>query len=594
MKKIIFFLYTIAIATGCSKVLDVEDLNNYSPDQVWNDANLANAYLANIYPVFGNWRASADRTSDQLSGIVFPPDAITITNSASSVIGDAYSGWNYTTMRLINQAIVDVPNGSLVPAVKEQVLGQAYFLRAYTYFGMVRAYGGVPYITRPQDRYADSLAVPRNSTKECFDLMIKDIDSAIALLPQHILPASADYGKIDGNFAAAFKAKVMLYMASPQFNPSNPWDNTYWANAYTANKKAYDDLTSQGYKLADDYSGIFLNERNSEVVFSVINLYPNKVTAWDETIRPGSLSRGNASTCPTWELVRAFPMKDGKTFNDPSGKYYQSENQLLQAYWKNRDPRFEKSVLWNAKQYPIAGTPVGYRQYTSVGIANALDNYGINPNSSDKSTNNDRYTGFFILKGSKQVLTQAQVQQYDVDFVLMRFAEVMLNYAEAANETGHLAEAMDILQQIRKRAGIEPGADGNYGIVAANRQQMRQAIVDERNIELCFEGFRFWDLRRWRMFNVLDNGTKHGVEAIAVNANGSEMPLTEAKTDADKNTLTEENFKYSILQAPQAGVKVNSLPDKYYFFPIPQSVLVKNPNLQQNVDWGGSFDPTLH
>ncbi len=587
MKKIICFIYIAAALTGCSKVLDIDDLNNYSPEQVWNDPGLANAYMANIYTVFGNWSVGVDVNSDELSGIAFPPDAITISNGA-------YSNWNYTTIRLINQAIVDAGKGSLPPLVKNQLLGQAYFLRAYTYFFMVIAHGGVPYITIPQDRYKDTLDVPRNSTKECFDLMVKDLDQAIALLPQYIPSSSGDWGKIDGNFALAFKAKLLLYKASPQFNPSNPWGNSYWNDAYTVNKKAYDSLLAQGYKLADDYANIALNERNPEVVFSVINLYPNKVANWDNGARPGSLSRGNASACPTWELVKAFPMKDGKLYNDPTGKYAVSENQLLQSYWQNRDPRFEKSIVWNAKQYPVAGTPAGYRQYTSVGIANALDNYGINPNATDKSTNNDRYTGFFILKSTKLSLTQAQVQQYDVDFIVMRFAEVMLDYAEAANETGHMAEALDMVKQIRRRAGIEPGADGNYGLVADSREHMRKAIMDERNIEFCFEGKRFWDLRRWRMLSVLDNGTKHGVESIAVLPGGADMPLSQAKQLAGSNSLTETNFRYSVLQVPQSGVKVNSLPDKYYFFPIPQSVLGRNKNLQQNIDWGGSFDPTLH
>ncbi len=85
-------------------------------------------------------------------------------------------------------------------------------------------------------------------------------------------------------------------------------------------------------------------------------------------------------------------MKDGKKYNDVSGKYYTTDT--LQAYWLNRDPRFEKSIVWNAKLYPVAGTTSGYRQYTSVGVADALDNYGINPKSSTTSQNNNRYSGF--------------------------------------------------------------------------------------------------------------------------------------------------------------------------------------------------------
>lgn len=422
--------------------------------------------------------------------------------------------------------------------------------------------------------------------------MMEDLDEAIALLPARILPSSSDYGKIDGNFAKAFKAKVMLYKASPQFNPSNPWGNSYWEEAYAANKEVYESLKGQGYALVGDYADIALAERNSEVVFSVINSYPNKTAAWDHGVRPGSESRGPASATPTWEFVKEFPMKDGKRYDDPTGAYYKTETELLQDFWSDRDPRFDKSIVWNGKLYEVSGK-AGKRQYTALGIAHELDDFGINPNAATNSTNLDRYTGFFILKNSLLNLTQEEVQQYDVDYVVMRFAEVMLNYAEAANETGKIGEALDILKQIRNRAGIEAGADGNYGISATSREEMRAAILAERNIEFCFEGHRFWDLRRLRMLDVLNGTTKHGVEAIATEANGSEMPISQARAKAANYELESDDFKYSLLQVPRSGVQVNVLPENYYFFPIQESVVNRNTNLEQNLGWGGTFDPTL-
>lgn len=573
------------LMTSCNNVLDIEDINNYNPELVWNDANLANAYLANLYPMFGNWAPNQDSYSQQLAGIQFYQDRITISNGEFKL-------WNYPRIRLINQAIVDVNNGSLSQEIKDAITGQALFMRAYTYFEMVSYHGGVPYITVPQDRYEDDLFVARNSTKECFDLIIKDLDDAIDKLPVLISKTSADYGKIDGNFAEAFKAKVLLYKASPQFNPVNPWNNQYWQDAYSQNKKAYESLKSQGYMLADDYSEIALTERGPEVVFAVINSYPNKVANWDNGVRPGSESRGPANSVPTWEFVKEFPMKDGKLYSDASGKYHKSEEALLQNFWENRDPRFDKSVVWNAKVYEVSGKS-GKRQYTSLGIAHELDDYGINPKAGVNSTNLDRYTGFFILKNSLLKLAQAEVQQYDLDYVLMRFAEVMMNYAETANETGHLDEAMDILVQLRKRAGIEPGADGKYGIKVSTREEMREAIIAERNVEFCFEGHRFWDLRRLRMLDRLDGKTKYGVEAIAVLPNGQEMSMSEARSKADKNELLEGDFKYSLLQVPRSGVKVTVVPEKYYFFPINQDVLDRNRNLEQNNNWGGTFNPAL-
>ncbi|WP_316817646.1 RagB/SusD family nutrient uptake outer membrane protein [Pedobacter nyackensis] len=589
MKKLFIFLAMIGCLSGCKKALELENLNGYDPEKVWNDPKLANAYMTSIYSSsFGNWNLSADMNSEQIGGISFPENAVTITNGG-------LGNWNYAPIRLINQALIEVEKGSLPADVKNSVLGQAYFLRAYRYFAMVRTYGGIPYIKVPQDRYTDELNVPRNSTKECFDFLMEDLDKAIALLPARILPSSADWGKIDGAFALAFKAKVALYKASPQFNPANPWGNAYWADAYVVNKKAYDDLKAKGYKLVDNYSNIALTERNTEIVFSVVNQFPDKSASWDNVTRPGSLGANSFSVrCPTWELVKAFPMRDGKMYNDPTSQYFVSDEDFLQSYWKNRDPRFEKSIVWNAKPYPIAGTVQGYRQFTGLGIAAAGDNFGINPNSTERSTNNNFYTGFFVLKNNNLALIAADVTKYDIDFVLMRFAEVMLNYAEAANETNHLAEALDILKQIRQRAGIDAGADGNYGINATTREDMRNMIINERNIEFCFEGFRFNDLRRWRMFNLLNNSTKYGVESIAIQSDGTEMPLAQARTQARANLLTETNFKYSLVQIPQSGVRLNFVPDKYYFAPIQQSIIANANKLEQNKDWGGTFDPTLH
>ncbi|MCI0920489.1 RagB/SusD family nutrient uptake outer membrane protein [Sphingobacterium rhinopitheci] len=588
MKKIFYPIIALMLTvTSCKDVLNIEDLNSLDESKVWNDPNLVNAYLANLYPLFGNWSSGADNNSDQLIGINFALDAVTVNNTA-------YKAWDYTTIRKINTAIQKVSESTgLTTELKNSVLGQALFMRAYVYFNMVKYHGGVPYITTPQDLESDDLEVPRNSTKECFELMVKDLDQAISLLPQTIAKSSSDYGKIDGNFAVAFKGKVLLYKASPQFNPTNPYGNTFWNEAHAANKAAYDRLLANGYSLTPDYANIALQEKGPESIFSVINTYPNKVANYDNGVRPGSESRGTAGAVPAWEFVKSFPMKDGKLYSDVSSPYYKTEDQFLQSYWENRDPRFEKSIVWNGKIYEVSGK-AGKRQYTSVGIATALDDFGINPNARTPSENLNRYSGFFILKNSKLSLKQTEVEtQYDVDYVVMRLAEVMLNYAETANETGDINTAIDILTQIRKRAGIEAGLDGKYGITAASREDIREAILLERSIEFCFEGHRFWDLRRLRKLAVLHNKTKFGVEAIAINTNGTEMDLDEAASLARAYQLKEDHFKYTLLQVPRSGAQVNLVPDTYYFFPIAQSVLDKNTKLQQNKDWGGTFDPTI-
>ncbi|MGO3654013.1 MAG: RagB/SusD family nutrient uptake outer membrane protein [Sphingobacterium sp.] len=594
MKNILpIFIGLSLVLTSCKNVLDIDDLQSLDEEKVWHDPNLVSAYMANLYTIFGNWEAGKDRYSEQLVGIPFQLNTITPTAPFTGTTS-VFKIWDYAHIRKINTAIQNVSESeTLAQDFKDKTLGEAYFIRAYTYFEMLRLYGGIPYITIPQDAEQDDLNTPRNSTAETFDLLIADLDEAIALLPETIEKGSDEYGRIDGNFAAAFKAKVLLYKASPQFNPSNPFNNSHWQEANSANKLAYEQLIEKGYALTDDYANITLQEKGPEVVFSVINTYPNKVANWDNGVRPGSESRGAANAVPTWEFVKSFPMKDGKSYLDTDGKYHKTEEEFLQSYWENRDPRFDKSIVWNGKIYEVSGK-VGKRQYTSLGIADALDNFGVNPRAGINSTNQDRYSGLFILKNSKLSLKQAEAQtQYDVDYVLMRLAEVMLNYAETANETGDLATAEGLLIELRKRDGIEGGADGKYGLTARNREEMREAILAERNIELCFEGHRFWDLRRSRKLDVLDGGTKHGVEAIAINTNGSEMDIKQANALASAYELVETNFKYNVLQVPQNGVKVSVVPDSYYFFPIEQSIIDRNPKVLQNQDWGGEFNPTM-
>ena len=578
------------LTTSCD-TLDIDNLESYDESMVWGDLNLATAYVNNLYAeTFGNWSYSADSNSEQLTGMPWKLGTITET-------GDDYKKWTYTEVRHINEGIKRLENSTELDKEKaSNLLGQAYFMRAYTYYFMVLHHGGVPYIKEPQDKDKDDLFVKRNSTAECFQFMIEDLDKAISLLPEKNAASSAEYGRIDQCFAKAWKAKTLLLKCSPQFNPKNPYNNAYWAEAYAAAKEAYEFCANHGISLTPDYADIWLKEKGPEVVFPVVNSNPNKTVYYEAGLRPASVSRGTNANNPTWEFVKAFPMKDGKQFDDPTGAYYvANEAELMKSFWKNRDPRFKEVIMSNGDLYPVAGKPAGYRQYNALGISSGDDQYGINPAAHTNAVNNDVYSGFYQMKGADNSLTQANILTYDIDFILMRFAEVMFIYAETANENGHSDVAIEMLKQIRKRAGIEAGADGLYGLKVGSQEEIRKAILDERNIELCFEGHRFWDLRRTRNMMQLKGQTKHGLEAIPVNADGSDMDLAEAKKKADKYELTTDDFRYSVLQIPfnPNAEKEFIIDESYYFFPIQKVNLDENPNLEQNNNWGGTFNPTM-
>lgn len=578
------------MTTSCD-TLDIDNLETYDESMVWHDANLASAYVNNLYAeCFTNWSVSADGNSDILTGMPWYLGTITET-------GSSYKKWTYTEIRHINEAIKRLEASTeLDKSLANNLLGQAYFMRAYMYYWMVLHHGGVPYIKVPQDKDKDDLFVKRNTTPECFQFMVEDLDKAISMLPAKIAGSSSDYGRIDQCFAKAWKAKTLLLKCSPQFNPTHPYDNAYWNEAYAAAKEAYDFCVANGIALTERYADIWLQEQGPEVVFPVVNKNPNRVSGWASATRPASISRGVNQSNPTWEFVKDFPMLDGKRFDDPSGKYYVGdENALLKSFWKNRDPRFNQVLFYNGSEYPVAGKPSGYRQYNALGISNADDQYGINPAAHTNAVNNDVYSGFYNYKAADMTLTQATVLTYDIDYILMRFAEVMFIYAEAANETGHSDVAIDMLKQIRKRAGIEAGADGLYGLSVGSREAIRKAILDEREIELCYEGHRFWDLRRTRNMMKLAGWTKHGIEAIAINPDGTDMDLNEAREKTNNYELTTADFRYIIHQVPytEAAEREFVIEESFYFFPIQKVNLDENPNLEQNNNWGGTFNPTM-
>jgi hypothetical protein len=249
----------------------------------------------------------------------------------------------------------------------------------------------------------------------------------------------------------------------------------------------------------------------------------------------------------------------------------------LQEFWENRDPRFYENIVYNGAIYEISGI-AGRRQYTDIAVGGRDDGFG-----PDQQFGR---SGFYTPKGIDKSLPVAEVEQNDVDWVEIRFAEVLFNFAEAALETGKPDEALAVLKDIRERAGIEPGADGNFGLDDnMTVEEMRDALHHEKYIEFAFEGKRFWDLRRWRKLHTdLDGSKKYGM-------------LAELKPGLDPTSGQEflpTDFDYTVQELYNTGQTEMYTPETYYFFPIHKDEIEKNPNLEQNLGWeNGTFDPTL-
>ncbi|MEA5257822.1 RagB/SusD family nutrient uptake outer membrane protein [Arcicella aquatica] len=615
-KKYIIYtaLCSMLALASCESVLDKTDLGAASPDLIAGDSVLANIALNYVYnqnlPDWGGVTAISG-----IGGSVYSEESYnqgssenkylegTLTQADVSDFGTALNANNnYGKIRTINSFIFDLGNDKLMDnGAKNRLLAQAYFFRAWRYFELVKLYGGVPLVLTPQDAVGqearDASFIPRNTTTQCYNRIAADLDTAMKYLPTVWQSPSANWGRVTRGAAAALKGRVLLYAASPQFNPNDVVSK--WQTAYDINKQAYDILTASGSKLFADYGKMWFSEitggvGNSEAVFITgYNTSPGdqqkRNNGWEASTRPKySTGSGGGSNIPSWDLVKAYPMKDGKK-PGASTKYTYSD----QLFYKDRDPRFEKTIAYNGSTWPMTNVTNNrlwtYQQYD----ANAKKYVSV-----ENGGTNGSNTGFYCRKAlqtsdvAASTLDASSTIYSGTDWMEIRFAEVLLNLAEAATGVGRLDEAYTQLKVIRARAGIEAGTDGLYGLKAnMTRAEMFTAILDERQIEFAFEGKRFWDLRRWKLIEKTLNGTKGTKVVIALKTTGVPSDFAATRDGLKLDDIYTNYFTVTIT--PNALMTRNAIAWKpeYYYFAIPQAAINNNPLIIQNNTWGGAFDP---
>lgn len=556
--RILSLLFGILLFSSCSKDLNVQNLAAIPDDLVWKDQSLMTAYVNKIYSeALGaiDWNTSSPSWADEAGWGNNGQYGKNVAYGQITPDNDELDYWPYTAIRRINTFFVNVEGSSLTSDFINPLKGEVYFSRALQYFEMVKRFGGVPIITKPQAT-GDDLFVMRNTTSECFAFILQDLNNAISLLPNK----ASEAGRITRAAAIAFKGRVLLYKASPQFNPNNI--QSLWTDAFNANKTAIDSLNKNGYGLftkgTNAYGDLWFNEMNQEVILVCRHDYPSNVTTRDAAVRPLSTSLNRSgSSQPTQELVDAFPTSAGISISNAA-------DYNAQKFYENRDPRFYSVVAYNGCFYPLLSRPYT-TQWTYFGYPMPNEGYGDAWGTS---------TGYYCRKAVDMTLTQGMCNYSGVDYIEMRYAEVMLNYAEAANETGNTAIGYDMIGQIRKRAGIPAGTGSLYGLQAGmNQSQMKDAIKTERFIELCFENKRFWDLRRWRQLNLLNGTRRHAFVPYALNVNDPSLGFVYKLENND----VQQALKYT---------------DNYYFLPIKRTEIYNNPNLKQTLGWeDGTFDP---
>jgi len=601
-------------AAGCKKdIFDKQDLSAVDGD-IWNTATTTNQFLNGTYDqVMPNWPTpgSIYNTSDELNNGTASILYGTLTGNGNEVTEiytkTALGTDQYFNIYRCNLAIAGINAGTMAAADKATLKGQFYFLRAFTYFQMVKLYGGVPLVLTAQNPATDNVQVPRAKSSVCFAQIAADCDSAAAMLPA-TWPATTDGGRITRAAALAFKGKALLYWASPQFNPQN--DLTRWTAAYNANKAAYNQAVTDGFALYPTFANIWTDEttNNKERMIwrtlDATSISPTHGTNNENITRPYSeTTGGGGSNEPTWNLVKAFPManglppflSDGVTVNPASG--YNPE-----FFWQNRDPRFAATIAYNGCIWNLSGK-TDRHEWTYQGF---LD---------DAKT--PSVTGFYCRKITNPALSAAAAIQNTntgggsgMDWIEMRFAEVILNYAESSfYATGSLTECETFIAKLRARAGISSA--NNYGLAGVTAAQMPGILLTEREVEFAMENKRNDDLRRTRQFDKL-TGTQRQAYRWTLNspyvAGAIPTPPAAGKTYIDvpdasgiricdtinvnNKTSYEKFFTTAIVSLEPATTPSLNIPVSYYFYPLPNNFIATSAFIQQTIGWpGGTFDP---
>ncbi|MRG46895.1 RagB/SusD family nutrient uptake outer membrane protein [Chitinophaga sp. SYP-B3965] len=542
--KNLHLLYIVACSllfTACDESLDIEPTDQLTDASVWKTPTNAGLFLNDIYnslnpgpqsTVFTNVPSEVsndplDNFSDNsLSGpIAGIPSYVNFAQGSygpSTPIFTPHWKNMYTNIRKCNVFIANVTASSFDDATKKGMLAQAKFLRAYYYKSLMDIYGGVPIITIPLNREEQGEAIfnARNTYEECVAFIQKECDEAAVDLPLTV--AAKDAGRATKGAAWALKGEQELYAGK-------------WPEAAATNLKIMQ--SGAGYDLFGDYGQLFLlaNENNKEVIFDIQYAANVKGEIKEKYWNPVKVSDGGGwgAVNPTQDLVDEYEFLDGKTEAEGS-TLFDPENP-----YKNRDKRFEATIIYDGATWKNGII------YTRLGVPN-------NSNELDASGAGGKgRTGYFLKKMVDPSIIPGN--SAGANSIIWRYAEVLLNYAEAQNEAvGPDQSVYDAMKKVRVRAGL-PELPANL-----TQAEMRIRIRRERRIEMAFEGKRLFDLWRWRTAEQIFGKNLRAMKITVVGG----KPVYE-KVNA-------------------GGGKIAFDASKNYLMPIPQTVIAQNPKILQN------------
>ena len=411
------------------------------------------------------------------------------------------------------------------------------FLRAYFYFELFKTYGDVPLVTTTlTNEQANS--IHRTKADSIVKFIVDECDAIAPYLPvTYVTEVGAEIGRATRLAAFALKARTLLYAASPLHNPTN--DKTKWAKAAEACKYILDNASTWELKLSS-YGSLWGHDAflNPELIFGIGRGESN---TFEMANYPIGVENGSSGNCPSQSLVDQYEYQDnGETF---AQRYPGDINLNTNDPYDGLDPRFALTVIKNGDEWPTNGAQKKVIE-TFAGGFNAAPKYGATS------------TGYYLRKyvdGACVTTADNQTRRRHT-WIIFRLGEFYLDYVEAvfnatgsANDRTYGMSANEAINVLRNRSDIQMPKFTEEGDAWVTRYER------ERLVELAFENHRFWDVRRWK------KGPQYFKNVQVANISNSLM-LTRST-----NTRQWE--------------------DKYYFYPIPQSELRKNPNLTQNEGW---------
>ncbi|GHE35263.1 RagB/SusD family nutrient uptake outer membrane protein [Sphingobacterium griseoflavum] len=576
----------LALAS-CEKWLEPDPENIRNAEQMFIDTHFAQGFVTTAYrtiPSYYNQSdfATDDAVTNQRSNafLQMATGSWSAANNPLSVWNQAYASLLYLHQFLENSQGIKWSEDEEANALFNiRLRGEAYGLRALYYYYLLRNHGGptsngqlmgVPIVTEFLPTTAD-FNMPRDNFAACLQQIYLDLDSAEHFLPIEysdvahasqiperfagITQNASTYNRVMGRYsrqlfngliAKSFRARAALLAASPAFqHASNP---ATWEDAANA---AADIIQYKGGTNALPANGLTFYNNINEIDGLSDGINPPEII-WRENVQANNGDReaqnyppslyGQGLTNPTQNLVDAFPMANGYPIDHPNSTFNENDP------YAGRDPRLRHYIIYNGNTAGVNNTPI------TTGINSTTDDA---LNRLETSTR----TGYYMKKGLRMDVnrTPNNIVGRNRYTPRIRYTELYLSYAEAANEawgpTGmgsHSFSAYDIVRAIRRRAGV--GTTNNDPFLEecrTDKEKMRELIRNERRLELCFESFRFWDLRRWKLTL---NETARGIQINGVN--------------------------YTPI-----AVEVRSYQPHMYYGPIPFSEILKYSNLVQNTGW---------